>query len=105
MNLQVIKSSDGRPEYVLLPIAIYVHLRSQIEKELKETQDEYVPFDLTDYIDNPIALARIKAHITQKKLADLLGVTQAYISKIENRSSVPPKFLNKVHTALNKFRE
>jgi len=32
MNLQIIKSYDGKPEYVLLPIATYKSLRTLIEK-------------------------------------------------------------------------
>ena len=101
MNLQIIKSGDGKPEYVLLPIAIYKSLRQQIEKALLHAEeDEYVKFDVADYVDNPIALARIKAHLSQQQLADLLGVTQAYISKIENQSKVSAKLIQKVYSVL-----
>lgn len=51
-------------------------------KKIKSKSD-YVTFDLADYADNPIALARIKADITQEGLAKRMKVTQAYISKIE----------------------
>ncbi|HHF7345999.1 TPA: helix-turn-helix transcriptional regulator [Legionella feeleii] len=34
----------------------------------------------SDYVDNPVALARIQAGLTQEELASLMGVTQAYIS-------------------------
>lgn len=100
MKLQVIKSHNGQPEYILLPIKVYVTLRPAIEKVLAEKEDVYLPFDVEDYIDNPITLARIKAHLTQQELAKLMGVSQAYISKIERQTQVTPKLLNKVNHAL-----
>lgn len=55
---------------------------------------------LENYVDSPIALARIKAKVTQKELAKRLGVTQAYISKVEHQTKVTPKLLVKVKAAL-----
>lgn len=102
MNLQTIKSIDGKVEYVLLPVAAYHALRRQITEQLKHPQEneDYEAFDPADYIDNPVSLARIQAGITQEELAKLIGVTQAYISKIENQSKVSLKLLDKVHAAL-----
>jgi ribosome-binding protein aMBF1 (putative translation factor) len=102
MNLQTIKSVDGKVEYVLLPINIYNALRNQIKEQLKNTDNEsdYQPFNPTDYVDNPVALARIEAGITQEKLARRMKVTQAYISKIENQEKVTLKILKKVKDAL-----
>ena len=95
MTLQTIKSINGKPEYVLLPVAVYKILHQPIERELARLDakeaDDYVPFDPADYIDNPIALARIKAHVRQAELAKLLGVSQAYISKVENQEKVSVK--------------
>lgn len=104
MNLQTIKSMDGKVEYVLLPIATYNALRPEILKQLKHPQDHdnYEAFDPADYINNPVALARINAGITQEDLAKLMHVTQAYISKIENQDKITPKMLAKVKTALAK---
>ncbi len=106
MNLQVIKSIDGRDEYVLLPVGIYNTLHDQIEKSLSKVieSNDYVPFQPEDYVDNPVALARIKAGITQAELARLMQVTQAYISKIEARGKVTAKLLNKVKVALQKIK-
>ncbi|MCG7757512.1 MAG: helix-turn-helix domain-containing protein [Nitrosomonas sp.] len=104
MTLQKIKSIQGKDEYVLLPMAIYRVLKDQIEKELaacETNQDEaYEPFVLEDYVDNPVALARIKAGITQEQLAQCLGVSQAYISQIERRDTVTNKMLERVHSAI-----
>ena len=106
LNLQIIKSIAGKPEFVLIPVVVYNALRDQIEDELAgreaaaDKSANYVPFALEDYVDNPIALARIKANVTQKELAKHLGVTQAYISKIEHQTKVTPKLLAKVRAAL-----
>lgn len=102
MNLQTIKSMDGKVEYVLLPVAAYYALRHQITEQLKHTQEseDYEVFDPADYIDNPVALARIQAGITQEELAKLMNVTQAYVSKIENQKKVTPKIMQKVTKAI-----
>ena len=90
----------------MIPVAVYNALREQIEDELAgreaaaDKSADYVPFALEDYVDSPIALARIKAKVTQKELAKRLSVTQAYISKVEHQAKVTPKLLAKVKTAL-----
>jgi len=106
MTLQKIKSIQGKDEYVLLPMAIYRALKDQIEKELaacetnQNDEQAYEPFVLEDYVDNPVALARIKAGITQEQLAQCLGVSQAYVSQIERRDTVTNKILERVHSAI-----
>lgn len=104
MSLQIIKSVNGKPEYVLLPIDIYNALSLKIKKKLTkiENASEYAPFNVADYVNNPIALARIKAHITQEMLAKKMKVTQAYVSKIEKQKTVTAKLLEKVNLALKK---
>lgn len=106
MTLQKIKSIQGKDEYVLLPMAVYRALKDQIEKELaaceanQNDEQAYEPFVLEDYVDNPVALARIKAGITQEQLAQRLGVSQAYVSQIERRDTVTNKMLEQVHSAI-----
>lgn len=101
MTLQKIKSLNGKDEYVLLPIAVYRALRKEIEDKLEgDDAGDYLPFAVEDYVDNPVALARIKAHVTQEELAKRMKVSQAYISKIESQAKVTPKVLLKVRTAL-----
>ena len=108
MTLQKIKSPDGKDEYVLLPIAVYRALREQIEHKLvnrkvaRSKNDDYVPFVLEDYVDNPVALARIEADITQAALARRMGVSQAYVSKIEAQARVSGKVLARVSAALSR---
>lgn len=102
MTLQKIKSLNGKDEYVLLPIAVYRALRKEIDGKLDGAAEvgDYVPFAVEDYVDNPVALARIKAHTTQEELAKRMKVSQAYISKIEGQTKVTPKVLLKVKAAL-----
>ena len=110
LNIQIIKSLTGKPEYVLIPVSVYYALREDIEDELAglevmaEKGGVYAPFALEDYVDNPVALARIKAKITQGHLAQRMGVTQAYISKIEHQDKVTPKLMAKVKAALSARR-
>jgi DNA-binding XRE family transcriptional regulator len=107
MNLQIIKSADGEAEYVLLPINIYNTLRSEIAAALKKkySSEDYVPFKLSNYVDNPVALARINAGITQETLAENMKVTQAYISKLEAQNKVTPKVLRKVKVAIKNIKK
>lgn len=108
LNIQIIKSLTGKPEYVLIPVSVYNALREDIEDELAglevmtEKGSDYAAFALEDYVDNPVALARIKAKVTQGQLAKRMGVTQAYISKIEHQDKITPKLLSKVKAALAK---
>ena len=103
MTLQIIKSIDGNAEYVLLPVNVYNALREEIEKALKKKySSDYVPFELTDYVDNPVALARINAGMTQETLAKRMNVTQAYISKLEAQSKVTAKVLKKIKAAIER---
>jgi DNA-binding XRE family transcriptional regulator len=102
---QIINSVDGKPEFVLIPVAVYQRLRKEIEREISGlnkagSDGDYLPFRPEDYVANPIALARIKARITQKELAKCMGVSQAYVSKIEAQTKVSVKLLEKVQLAL-----
>jgi len=62
--------------------------------------NDYVLFELTDYVDNPVALARINADITQEELSKRIDVTQAYINKLEAQSKVTGKVLKKIKAAI-----
>ena len=101
MSLQIIKSVTGKAEYVLLPIHAYEVLKPQIKKLLQaHKEEEYGAFIPEDYVSNPAALLRIKACITQKDLAKVLEVSQAYISKLESQETVSRKALHQVKQAI-----
>lgn len=99
MTLQIIKSIDGKDEYVLLPMKAYNALKREINNVL---EGDYEPFVLEDYVNSPVALARINANLSQLELAELMGVSQAYISKLESKENVSAKTLSKVNLAIKK---
>ena len=66
----------------------------------------YTDFDPSDFIKNKIALARMRAKITQASLAKYLNVSQAYISKIENDEyNVTDKLFIKITGAIKKISQ
>lgn len=102
MKIQIIKSIEGKAEYVLLPIHAYQVLKIEIDKTLEA---DYEAFSVEDYLSNPVALARIHANMTQAELADQLNVSQAYISKLEAQTTVSAKCLAKVMKAIKAHRK
>lgn len=67
----------------------------------QNTEQAYVPFALEDYVNNPMALARTKAGITQEQRTQRMGVSQAYVSQIECRSNITHKMLERVSNAIH----
>ncbi len=93
---QIIYEQD-KPAFVVIPYADYIELTSST----KSDDNEHVPFMLSDYIQNPIRVARIEAGLSQMQLAERLGVTQGYVSRIEGRNfKISDKLMLKVNTAL-----
>ncbi len=70
------------------------------EAETSEEKMNYVPFELENYVNSPVALARIKAMVTQEELAQEMSVLQSYISRIERQKTVTAKTFDKVQQAL-----
>lgn len=104
MGLQIIKSVEGKDEYVLLPIAVYHALRDQITDRVSRLSPikPSVSFEPADYVANAAALARIEAGLTQGEMAERMGVSQAYVSKIETKEKLTAKLLQKVKQAIEK---
>ncbi len=93
---QIIYEHD-KPAFVVIPYNDYLELTNQNKEE-----DEFIPFKLDDYIQNPIRVARIKANLSQLELAERLKVTQGYISRIESRSfKVSDKLMHKIKSVLS----
>lgn len=93
---------NGKPAFAVIPYAEYVALTVNQARH-KTEDDEFVPFVLSDYIENPIRVARVEAGLTQVELAEHLGVTQGYVSKIEGRNfRVSPGLRQRVTDALKK---
>jgi ribosome-binding protein aMBF1 (putative translation factor) len=86
----------NKPAFAVIPYADYMALIGSANDD-----DEYVPFALNDYIQNPIRIARIEANLSQQDLAERLNVTQGYISRIEGRNfKVTDKLMHKIKTVL-----
>lgn len=93
---QIIYEHD-KPAFAVIPYADYMALIGIS----KDDDDEFVPFILNDYIQNPIRVARIQANLSQQELAERLNVTQGYISRIEGRNfKVSDKLMHKIKTVL-----
>jgi len=83
-----------RPVFVVLPYQDYIAMAGDDE--------ELIPFDVADYIANPIKAARIGAGMTQGQLADALGVSQPYVAKVEAASYKPSaKLLQRASAAIH----
>jgi len=92
MKPQIIYENE-RPAFVVLPYQEYMQLAAD--------DDELIPFDVADYIANPLKAARIDAGLTQVELADRLNVSQAYIAKVEAPSYKPAdKLMRRVRAAI-----
>lgn len=86
----------NKPAFAVIPYADYMALVGGASDD-----NEFVPFALGDYIQNPIRVARIEANLSQQDLADRINVTQGYISRIEARNfKVSDKLMHKIKTVL-----
>jgi ribosome-binding protein aMBF1 (putative translation factor) len=119
MNLNTIQALGGQ-RFVLLPIEAYTQLEPQISalmrqskpaararriavktpSKTKTTSSDYAAFVLDEYVSNPVALARIKAGLTQAELAKRLAVSQPYIAKLEAQGRVSVQKLDGVLAVL-----
>ena len=70
-----------------------------------EPEEDYVDFDPADYVDNPVALARMKAQVKQIDLARYMKVTPSYVSKLEHADQVSDEAWQKVKAALQELRK
>lgn len=107
---QVVKDLNGRDQFVVLPYTVYERLKDKIDAELEaqrqsvavsSAMEDDEAFAATPF-RNPVTLMRMRAGLKQKELAEALGITQAYVSKMENAETVSPRFISKVRAALQR---
>ena len=73
---------------------------------LTRDENELLPFIVRRYVESPIKALRIEASVSREELAQRLGVTQGYISKIERPGhKVTDKLKARVEVALNRGRK
>ena len=107
MSIQVVKKKQ-RVDYVIIPYDEFITYANEGLIEAAYIQDiltnpvdgEIMDFDFGNHVDNPVQLRRLRAGFTQKELAEKLGVTQAYVSKLERAQTVSAKALKKVNDIL-----
>ena len=83
---------ENKPAFAVIPYAEYIELVGNTKDD-----NETVQFSLSDYIQNPIRVARIQSNLSQQELAERLNVTQGYVSRIEGRNfKVTDKLMHKI---------
>jgi DNA-binding XRE family transcriptional regulator len=97
MNVQVIER-EGRPEWAILPYDEFLQLvekaemlqdindYDQIIKAVEEGTEETVPAELAYILmegENPIKAWREYRRLTQKQLADTVGISNPFLSQVE----------------------
>lgn len=104
MKLQIIKAVNGKVAYVLLPVATYRALKDEIEAQLTPGKRGRKPGRKAREAqpNNAAAKARIKAGLTQQQMAQRVGVSQAYISKIERQEKVSAALMQRINKAARK---
>jgi len=109
MSIQVIKK-NGKLDYLVIPYEEFKELANEdlidaayIQEVLQDRiEGEVIEFDFAEYVKNPVLLVRLRAGLLQSELAEKMGVSQAYISKLERSKKVSPKALRKIMSCLNR---
>ena len=112
MNLETVERNSQK--FVLVPIEQYNQLLSDIEmlkdirdfRSAKAVDEETFPAEVINRLilneDNPIKVYREYRELTQKQLADKVGVQRAYLAEIETgRKSGSVKTLKAIAEALD----
>ena len=97
MTVQVIKQG-GKPEWAVIPYQKYLELLEKAEMlqdvqdydsakmALEEGKEELLPETIVNALlegENPVKVWREYRGLTQKKLADVVGISVPYLSQLE----------------------
>lgn len=103
-KIQIIKEGD-KEKFAVIEWDLFLKIKNTLES-INKWQDIYEINECgkinLDLKTNPVRLLRKKAGVSQKKLADLLSVSQPYIAKLEKASKVSEKTLLQIEKALKK---
>ena len=97
-RIQFLLDDDGNPEFAVLPIAEFNRLKqrdldvSDIRAALEAEDDEELPWDMVKRLmhgENPLKVWREYRQMTQRRLAERVGVRTGYISQIETGHKKP----------------
>lgn len=101
MNLQYINDTNGKPQFVVLPIEEFKRLTAldddllfqDIPHQADQTDNETIPNEVVDImLDQDISLLaawRVYRGLSQYEVADKTGLTQSSISQAEKKGSKP----------------
>ena len=104
---------EGEPAYALIPLEEYEGLVEALEdledirdfKKAITSDEESVPMELVDSLlegGNPVKIWREYRGLSQKQLAQMVGVATPYLSQIETGKRVPSlKTASKIAKALD----
>ncbi|MGJ8526873.1 hypothetical protein LMG33818_002636 [Halomonadaceae bacterium LMG 33818] len=96
IETQILNDQAGNPLYVLMPYDEYIGMLNKEEKTIpQEVMELEVLNDIT-----PIAAWRKYLKLTQKEVAERLGMSQANFSAIEKTDNPRNETLKKVAKAL-----
>jgi len=89
---------NGKPAFAVLRFEDYAALAGRTNG----ADDELIPFAVGDFMRNPLRALRVEAGLRQEQLAEYLGVSQGYVSRIEGRNfKVTDTMLERVKQAVN----
>lgn len=104
--VQIIKEND-KPKFAVIDWEVFLKFQEFFEEAediadakeiLSDPKTEIIPLDVSTFIENPIKALRIEYSLTQKQLAEMIGVSQPYIAKVEKAENPPKDFIEKVRT-------
>lgn len=104
MSIQIINDRNGQPEYAVVPYEMYLRMCAEsdvdelyesIPYEADEHDDVTIPNEVVGIqinMDSSLLAAwRVYRGMSQKDVADKLGITQAAVSQLESAGSKPQR--------------
>lgn len=96
-RVQIITDNEGRPAFAVIPYADYLTLCNETSKDL--VPQAVVMHVLVDDMP-PVRAWREHLNLTQKEVADRLGISQPAFAQQENASRVRKATREKIAAAL-----
>lgn len=103
-NLTLLRDPKGNVAFVVLPISEYESLVGKRRNEADYVPEEIVSFVFINKM-SPVRAWREYLGLTQKEVADRLGLTQSAYSKIELRKTIKHATRIRLAAALGIFEE
>ncbi|MBR4518202.1 MAG: type II toxin-antitoxin system prevent-host-death family antitoxin [Victivallales bacterium] len=96
---------DGKPAFVVIPYSEYVKMQREVALAVELNDNATFPLEITEmHILKKYSLPkawRIYRHLTQKQMAEKMGITQGAYSQIEKSNSNQVETLRRLAKALD----